>query len=69
MAAYKALGGSFTGSLIVDPRHKRELKDPAVIPGGDRTRRIRDVVEAVLSDIIFYRALTDYLRLVLAEAK
>ena len=51
MAAYKALGGSFTGSLDVDPRHKRDLKD-ADSPGGERSRRIRDVVEAALSDII-----------------
>jgi heme exporter protein D len=52
MSAYKALGGSFTGSLIVDPRHKRDLKDAADTPDGDRTRRIRDEVEAALSDII-----------------
>ena len=52
MAAYKALGGSFTGSLEVDPRHKRDLKDAADTPGGERTRRIRDAVEAAFSDII-----------------
>jgi len=52
IAAYKALGGSFTGSLEVDPRHKRDLKDAADTPGGERTRRIRDAVEAALSDII-----------------
>ena len=51
IAAYKALGGSFTGSLEVDPRHKRDLKD-ADTPGGERARRIRDAVEAALSDII-----------------
>lgn len=26
MAAYKTLGGSFTGNLMVDPRHKRDLR-------------------------------------------
>ena len=52
MAAYKALGGSFTGRLEVDPRHKRDLKDAADTPDGERTRRIRDVVESALSDII-----------------
>ena len=52
IAAYKALGGSFTGSLEVDPRHKRDLKDAADMPGGERARRIRDAVEAALSDII-----------------
>jgi heme exporter protein D len=50
IAAYKALGGSFTGSLEVDPRHKRDLKDDP--PGGERARRIRDAVESALSDII-----------------
>jgi len=52
IAAYKALGGSFTGSLEVDPRHKRDLKDIEEMPGGERARRIRDAVEAALSDII-----------------
>ncbi|WP_313426538.1 hypothetical protein [Stenotrophomonas rhizophila] len=66
IAAYKTLGGSFTGSLHVDPRHLRDLRQPAVadapedamlLPvdggtGSDRARRIRDAVEAVLSDII-----------------
>lgn len=76
IAAYKVLGGSFTGNLTVDPRHLRDLRlqaqpvaatvvdegeDPAetvaVInpdaePGSDRPRRIRDAVEAALSDII-----------------
>ncbi|RYG20528.1 MAG: hypothetical protein EON96_00865, partial [Caulobacteraceae bacterium] len=63
IAAYKVLGGSFTGSLDVDPRHLRDIKRaPAEgeIPapgaesasGSDRTRRIRDAVEASLSDII-----------------
>jgi hypothetical protein len=73
IAAYKTLGGSFTGDLMVDPRHLRELRraarsgeaasengDEPVLdlpsPGGggesDRARRIRDAVEAALSDII-----------------
>lgn len=64
IAAYKTLGGSFTGNLVVDPRHARELRalpandqpdgvEPAA-PGGDpeRRRRIRDTVEAALSDVI-----------------
>ncbi len=61
MAAYKVLGGSFTGDLTVDPSHLRDLRrrpaqeaSPAVdlSEGSDRTRRIRDAVEAALSDII-----------------
>ena len=55
IAAYKTLGGSFTGDLAVDPTHLRDLRradaeTPA--PGSDRSRRIRDAVEAALSDII-----------------
>lgn len=65
IAAYKTLGGSFTGSLEVDPRH---LRDDRVRPGpapmdaeaadtserasSERGRRIRDAVEAALSDVI-----------------
>ena len=59
IAAYKVLGGSFTGDLTVDPTHLRDLRkratDPLAVldPGGsDRSRRIRDMVEAALSDII-----------------
>ena len=67
IAAYKVLGGSFTGDLSVDPKHLRDLQrnpDPvaegetAVAPdqanggGSDRRRRIRDAVEAALSDIM-----------------
>lgn len=72
IAAYKVLGGSFTGNLTVDPRHLRDLRRPPatvaedgdedqetvplVVPdapeGSDRPRRIRDAVEASLSDII-----------------
>lgn len=68
MAAYKVLGGSFTGTLTVDPTHLRELR--AASPpqpegdaaeavdvvagraGSDRSRQIRDAVEASLSDIL-----------------
>jgi heme exporter protein D len=67
IAAYKTLGGSFTGDLAVDPTHLRDLQRrmesaPPPAPGstfpapdpttGDRSRRIRDAVEAALSDII-----------------
>lgn len=60
IAAYKVLGGSFTGELSVDPTHLRELnrrarEEGAEVPdanGSDRVRRIRDAVEAALSDII-----------------
>jgi hypothetical protein len=78
IAAYKTLGGSFTGNLVVDPRHLRDIRRdaegvPAAVPAdatvaagpptvhpaledeseaSDRARRIRDAVEAALSDII-----------------
>ena len=65
IAAYKTLGGSFTGDLMVDPRHLRDLRKAAAseeaaidlsrAEGGeqsDRARRIRDAVEGALSDII-----------------
>jgi heme exporter protein D len=65
IAAYKTLGGSFTGNLAVDPTHLRDLRRRAAgaeadaggddaIPaaGSDRARRMRDAVEAALSDII-----------------
>jgi hypothetical protein len=57
IAAYKTLGGSFTGDLAVDPVHLRELRlraegDAADGTSSDRSRRIRDAVEAALSDII-----------------
>jgi hypothetical protein len=72
IAAYKTLGGSFTGNLMVDPTHLRDLRRrDAGVPdateadaaapdlpaadqaeGSDRARRIRDAVEAALSDII-----------------
>jgi uncharacterized membrane protein YgcG len=63
IAAYKTLGGSFTGNLAVDPSHLRDLRrrtaadpepadDEATWASSDRSRRIRDAVEAALSDII-----------------
>lgn len=82
MAAYKTLGGSFTGNLVVDPMHARDVRPSqatgaAPLPEGsedaasavagaleplpqrpmseataERRRRIRDAVEAALSDIV-----------------
>jgi uncharacterized membrane protein YgcG len=76
IAAYKTLGGSFTGNLAVDPAHWRDREAPAASEailtgradewspangpmtpdrdsrGGERRRRIRDAVEAALSDVI-----------------
>lgn len=72
MAAYKTLGGSFTGKLSVDPTHLRDLHARSDAAGttasdefdetdaahartpssSDRSRRMRDAVEAALSDII-----------------
>jgi hypothetical protein len=52
IAAYKTLGGSFTGQLDVDPSHLRELRQAGETAGSDRRRRIRDAVEAALSDVI-----------------
>jgi len=63
IAAYKTLGGSFTGELTVDPTHLRDLRAPAPAAGeaaaapdaranSERARRIRDAVEAALADIL-----------------
>jgi type II secretory pathway pseudopilin PulG len=55
ISAYKTLGGSFTGNLAVDPSHLRDLQSNAATGQGsssDRPRRIRDAVEAALSDVI-----------------
>ena len=66
IAAYRTLGGSFTGQLTVDPTHLREVRerDQASEVGeegmglgeatasSDRSRRIRDAVEAALADIL-----------------
>lgn len=57
IAAYRTLGGSFTGELSVSPAHLRDLMaqpDPVMPdgPSADRPRRIRDAVEAALADIL-----------------
>ena len=71
IAAYKTLGGSFTGDLAVDPTHLRQARERRAPPladgstdgadggagrgsgaGAERRRRIRDAVEAALSDVI-----------------
>ncbi|WP_426270018.1 hypothetical protein ACN9MB_19915 [Dyella kyungheensis] len=58
IAAYKTLGGSFTGDLSVDPTHLRDLRrvegesHETIAQRSDRSRRMRDAVEAALSDII-----------------
>lgn len=71
IAAYKVLGGSFTGELRVNPIHLREMRaapevvqksdgeegsaeaePPVFEPASERHRRVRDAVEAALSDII-----------------
>jgi uncharacterized membrane protein YgcG len=66
IAAYKTLGGTFTGDLTVDPSHLRDQRargadaaddvrpDAAAgaAPGSERRRRVRDAVEAALSDVI-----------------
>ena len=64
IAAYKTLGGSFTGNLAVDPTHMRDLRrrqaeaqkagaPPLDLTGlSDRTRQVRDAVEGALSDIL-----------------
>jgi heme exporter protein D len=64
IAAYKTLGGSFTGELAVDPTHLRDLlasaggedtaagENISASVSSDRSRRIRDAVEGALSDVI-----------------
>lgn len=62
IAAYRVLGGSFTGELTVNPLHLRAMREMAAegaegegtqaLPLSDRPRRIRDAVEAALSDIL-----------------
>lgn len=70
IAAYRTLGGSFTGDLAVDPTHLRDLMQRATRQAApaegddpvdettsagtssDRSRRMRDAVEAALSDIL-----------------
>lgn len=63
IAAYRTLGGSFTGELTVDPTHLRALRTAgqqaqedlgaqAARGASERSRRIRDAVEAALADIL-----------------
>jgi heme exporter protein D len=65
IAAYRTLGGSFTGNLAVDPSHLRDVhaRTAAALEnsqgeamqewsGSERSRRIRDTVEAALSDVV-----------------
>lgn len=59
IAAYRTLGGSFTGELTVSPVHLRDLAHAETSaeagpnsPASDRPRRIRDAVEAALADIL-----------------
>jgi heme exporter protein D len=65
IASYRTLGGSFTGNLAVDPGHRRDLPMRAAVgpensagettpewTGSERSRRIRDAVEAALSDVV-----------------
>jgi len=65
IAAYRTLGGSFTGDLAVDPSHLGDLRTRAAVApenspgetmqewsGSERSRRIRDAVEAALSDVV-----------------
>lgn len=79
IAAYKTLGGSFTGNLAVDPTHLGDLRrrgefvaasdatqaigtataatgapfdDARLGASSDRARRVRDAVEAALSDVV-----------------
>lgn len=64
IAAYRTLGGSFTGDLAVDPAHLRDLRQSSAEEperavdlsperlGSDRSRRIRDAVEAALADVL-----------------
>ena len=55
IAAYKTLGGSFTGSLEVRPTHLRDLRQAepeAAAASTERQRRMRDAVEVALSDVI-----------------
>ncbi len=74
IAAYKTLGGSFTGQLQVSPTHMRDLHRqqaaagaapsaeaieeagdadaPPPVSSSERQRRMRDAVEAALSDVI-----------------
>ncbi len=65
IAAYRTLGGSFTGELTVSPAHMRDLATTQAnpdAPPSDRPRRIRDAVEAALADILLLGT-ADHVRL------
>lgn len=78
IAAYKVLGGSFTGDLAIDPSHLRDIKRrnaqqavegaETVAEPSDRPRRIRDAVEAALSDVILLGT-EDHVRLAECAAR
>jgi hypothetical protein len=77
IAAYRTLGGSFTGNLAVDPTHLRDLRDDddqdddaSRDPkrASERRRRVRDAVEAALSDIILLGT-EEQVRLAVAAAR
>src|SRR4029078_11005496 len=68
IAAYKTLGGSFTGDLGVDPSHLRDLRARAATADsssdgdaahgsshGDRRRRVRGAVERARCDVLLAR--------------
>lgn len=50
IAAYKVLGGSFTGTLTVDPRHLRDLRRPAPASGEAAAGEEGDDVAAETAD-------------------
>lgn len=74
IAAYKTLGGSFTGTLTVDPTHRRDLRRAAEaagtpdVPWSERNRQVRDAVEAALSDVILLGT-EEHVRLAEAAAR
>lgn len=84
MSAYRVLGGSFTGKLLVDPIHMRDLKrradaDPLLMEAAEapplpseavaeRARQIRDAVEAALADILLLGT-EEHVRLAAAAAQ
>ena len=51
MAAYKTLGGSFTGNLMVDPRHKRDLhRAEPPVPATDPEQAVLDLEAVAAAD-------------------
>src|SRR6185312_13442511 len=47
IAAYKTLGGSFTGDLAVDPTHLRDLRRRASEPAADTAARTSDYTATI----------------------